>query len=838
MAEDRIDSVIDRAAVSGEIKATSAEIEQLIALIQSTKGANVNVMNAKNMTEYNAAVKTLTAEQYKLVQSQSQLAKAVAATTKAQEQESRLTKNLTNEHKLLSLAVADAQKKYFNLAITQGRLHPLSVQALADANAYKAKLVQLNQDVKTFNDNVGNYGKSATSYMGNLAASGKKAFGVIRTAANILPGLGLSGAFLLLFEGVGHAAEELGNTFSRLSNKTKLLNAEKKALKKVSEEAIINSVEEKTKLNLLVFEYQNAGTSLKRKKEIQDELQKAYPNYFGNLKTEKEFATGLTDAYNKLSHALEVKARIQALANVITENETKALKLEIQLTDDLAKGGVARAASGVLGNQVIAAEKKGAAEKIKLLRDTNKRLYQEAIKSEQELSKIGGDPSGGKDTKKKKGRDLAEADRKAAFEREKQRLQSIIDINNKIAADDQNHLEERLKGLSEAFKAEQQLIVLQGKFEKAEKGKTDLEIKQIDEKTAIDLLSSNSKYLEGILKLQEGWNKRRLDEDKKFHELTDKMNAEELKKYLDGIAKREKALKSLGETTMKLLEKVRKANKEAKEQEEKDVQQFLEFSKQSLDIVSSFINISTTKELNAIQDEIDALERKKQKEIEVVNQSILNDQDKAAKIAIIEARSATQRESLERRQREARIKAAEFEKALSIAQIIINTAQAVMKTYSAGGYFATAFAIIVGAIGAAQAAAVAATPIPRYKHGTEDHKGGLAIVGDANKSEGITLPDGTILKSPSHSTLVDLPAGTKVHPDFNKMMLTATMTKPVEFAAKSYSDSSAKVVFELKEVKKAIYKIPQTSVEVMNPLRQRIRYGHSINDHLTRNLGK
>jgi hypothetical protein len=85
---------------------------------------------------------------------------------------------------------------------------------------------------------------------------------------------------------------------------------------------------------------------------------------------------------------------------------------------------------------------------------------------------------------------------------------------------------------------------------------------------------------------------------------------------------------------------------------------------------------------------------------------------------------------------------------------------------------------------------------------------------------------------------MDLPKGTIIHPDFSKMMVTATLTKIPEFKQGAVSDGSGKVVKELKEVRRAINKIPQTNITVQNPLKQRIRYGSSINEHITRNIGR
>ena len=80
---------------------------------------------------------------------------------------------------------------------------------------------------------------------------------------------------------------------------------------------------------------------------------------------------------------------------------------------------------------------------------------------------------------------------------------------------------------------------------------------------------------------------------------------------------------------------------------------------------------------------------------------------------------------------------------------------------------------IVGALGAAQVAMIAAQPIPKYAKGTDNHPGGLAIVGDGGKQEVIATDDGAYI-TPSVPTLVDIPKRAKVIPniiDYRKMAL-------------------------------------------------------------------
>lgn len=201
-------------------------------------------------------------------------------------------------------------------------------------------------------------------------------------------------------------------------------------------------------------------------------------------------------------------------------------------------------------------------------------------------------------------------------------------------------------------------------------------------------------------------------------------------------------------------------------------------------VIGGILDVGYTKKKNAIQQQIDDIDRVTQAEIDAVNASVLTAQEKADKITAIEATAAAKKAALELKQRELDRKKAQFEKAQAIASIILGTAVAVA---NAKNLFE---AIARAALGAAQLAIAIATPVPQYKHGTGDsgHPGGPAIVGDGGKPEAIILPDGTVLKSPGTATMIDMPKGTIVEPDYQKYVdsvLRASMTDAPEYKGQS-----------------------------------------------------
>lgn len=164
------------------------------------------------------------------------------------------------------------------------------------------------------------------------------------------------------------------------------VSEEQKALNDLTETAIDNSVKEIAQTKVLVDEYKKESTTKGRKKEIQDKLQKDYPAYFGNMKTEQQFADGLTQAYNNWSAAILLKARSQAASDIITKNEAEILKTQLELLELRKKQ---TDSNEDFANAIY---DKGI-EKIKGLSSANKLLSDELNRTNIALDKLGGDPT-------------------------------------------------------------------------------------------------------------------------------------------------------------------------------------------------------------------------------------------------------------------------------------------------------------------------------------------------------------------------------------------------------------------------------------------------------------
>lgn len=166
-----------------------------------------------------------------------------------------------------------------------------------------------------------------------------------------------------------------------------------------------------------------------------------------------------------------------------------------------------------------------------------------------------------------------------------------------------------------------------------------------------------------------------------------------------------------------------------------------------------------------IEKEQEANDEAYDKEIERIelleeNGAISTEEAEARKRAA-EDKTAAKNAELEKKKAALQEKQAKWDKANSIVQAGIATALAVTKALPN-----LVLAALVGAMGAAQVALIAAQPIPKYAKGTKDHPGGLAIVGDGGKKEGI-ITDNGLFVTPDKPTLVNLPAHAQVIPDLS-----------------------------------------------------------------------
>lgn len=225
--------------------------------------------------------------------------------------------------------------------------------------------------------------------------------------------------------------------------------------------------------------------------------------------------------------------------------------------------------------------------------------------------------------------------------------------------------------------------------------------------------------------------------------------------------------------------------KTAKEQEEIEkrlAEKRKELLTEALNLFKAVFSAQTESQLAALDKQSEAnddyFSEQEDKIERLADAGAISDEQAEARKAALAQQQKDREASLEQQKKEINQRQAKFEKAQSVAAIAINTASAIMKNTAMFGWPASIpLNILTAALGAAQIATVLATPIPEYADGTKgkDHKGGLAVVGDGGRPELVITPDNKMYKTPSRSTLVDLPAGSQVMPDFNKAILAMSM---------------------------------------------------------------
>ena len=246
-------------------------------------------------------------------------------------------------------------------------------------------------------------------------------------------------------------------------------------------------------------------------------------------------------------------------------------------------------------------------------------------------------------------------------------------------------------------------------------------------------------------------------------------------------------------------------------------QQRIQLMTEALSVIASITNSLFERRTQQLDAEIEKIEERKNADIEAIDQLSISEEEAEARKMAVEARADAQKKKLEKEQKKAQRQQAIAQKAFQLMQVAMETATAIHKItaeaaaaaaipFIGQALAAAALAQIPGVIasGALQAGVIAAQPIPKYAKGTEDHPGGLAIVGDGGQKEVAILPDGGYYVTPSIPTLVDLPKGTEVLPSVNEALMSITKAPRLDTSMPTSTDRIEKEIIELKSTMKSV----------------------------------
>ena len=252
----------------------------------------------------------------------------------------------------------------------------------------------------------------------------------------------------------------------------------------------------------------------------------------------------------------------------------------------------------------------------------------------------------------------------------------------------------------------------------------------------------------------------------------DKLSAEDRLKYEKELAKAKADLEaSIADAAVAEIERVTDADNKAREKRLANAQSWLQTAADSLNTISELVSTVYDAKIKKVEEEQEANTAAGEAEIDritdLVEKKVITEEEGDARKRAAEDQTARKNEELEKKQQQLQYKQAIWDKANSIAQVGINTAMSIMKTGAELGFpAAIPFIAIAGAMGAVQLATILATPIPKYAKGTDNHKGGPAIVGDGGVPE-LVVFGGQSWITPDKPTLVDLPAGAVVIPNIS-----------------------------------------------------------------------
>lgn len=311
-----------------------------------------------------------------------------------------------------------------------------------------------------------------------------------------------------------------------------------------------------------------------------------------------------------------------------------------------------------------------------------------------------------------------------------------------------------------------------------------------------------------------------LEEQLKVENLT----AEERERIAKELAdKKAELAKKESEEEIKLIKKVKDEDKKASEERKQNLQEWLQVASDAVGTVNDFVNALYENQLNKLDKESEANQEAHDAEIERIEHlaetGAISEEEAEARKRAADDKTAQKEEEIEKKKQQIAYKQAIWNKASQLAQTGIATALGIMQTIASLGFPAAIPMIaVVSALGALQAATIIATPIPKYAKGTENHPGGLAVVGDGGRSEAVFTRDG-VWFTPTVPTLVNLPEHAIVYPDANDIpSFDADLSSPfILRGGAAYSEPASTTV--INDYSKLERKVETTNLLIAQGLR-------------------
>lgn len=574
-----------------------------------------------------------------------------------------------------------------------------------------------------------------------------------------------------------------------------------------ADEAAIKAKEEyiETLKSRLEFENTDYQLAIANRNKLEDELKNR--GFFTILTSWKRTNSVIKEEIDVATKASAGKKAISSITESLINQLNKI---------DLAGSNASDAGNnGILTDKEKKALEKAAKERIRIreaLQQSELDLMDEGL--EKELAKISlnynkriaairGSSKEEQATRENLAKAMQEAleDKQLSYglDKEKSQIEHKLDIVKKGSEEEYRlRLElldnEREQAINAAIKNGEDVFLVDEKYKRK---RLDLEEKYASEKNkkiqesysfqSVIINAAMSKELdEAAAQYSQGLINKE-DYERKKQEITEKYAIKQAQLAID-LAKEQLNTPGLSEEDrLKLKEKIAQAEialaEKVRDAEINAVDKSAEVNKRKMDkiaetiqaisdLLGGFADLGTAifeRKMEEVEAEQDANDEAYDREVERIekleeNGAISTEEAEARKRAA-EDKTAKKNAELEKKKAALQEKQAKFDKANNIIQTIMATSLAIMKAWT-NPFAAPGIIPLIIAQGAVSLATIIAQPIPKYAKGTKDHPGGLAIVGDGGKKEGIVTNNGLFI-TPDKPTLVDLPAHAQVIPDLS-----------------------------------------------------------------------
>lgn len=391
--------------------------------------------------------------------------------------------------------------------------------------------------------------------------------------------------------------------------------------------------------------------------------------------------------------------------------------------------------------------------------------------------------------------DLEEKQVSYGLDKEKSQIQTKLELVKKGSEEEYNlRLQlldnEREQAINEAVRKGEDVFLIDEKYKKKqldleEKHASDIN-KKMQESYASQSVIMNvamsdelddltEQYTKGLIK-KEDYEKRKIEITEKYAIKQAELAIELAKEQLNtpGLSPEDslKLEQQIAEAEIELAERVRDAKINASERTAEATKKEMEKTEKAIQAISDLLggfadlgNAIFENKINQIEEEQDANDEAYEREIERIEalqeRDAISTEEAEARKRAAEDKTRLKEEELAKKKAALQEKQAKWDKANNIVQTIMATSLGIMKASPNLVMMA-----LIGAMGAIQLATIVAQQIPKYAKGTKDHPGGLAIVGDGGKKEGVITEKGLFV-TPDKPTLVDLPKHAQVMPDLS-----------------------------------------------------------------------